>query len=98
AGTEQERPGVLDPQAQAREEPGVLVVQAELPRSDRFDVTEAIEDRKRVPVLQDTCAVVDPGRGRKDVGVFSDPYDLFLDPGHVTTVGRGLDEDSISRS
>ena len=72
-----QRPLASELELEAREEAGVLVVEAELAEPHRGDVAEAIEHRERVAVLEHPRAVVDAGRAGEDVEPVLDPDEVL---------------------
>jgi hypothetical protein len=81
-GAEKERTVPSQGDAEAGEEPRPVVVEAELAEALRGKLSEAIEDREEIVVLEHARAVVDPRRAGQDVVAILD-LDQVIDAGSL---------------
>src|SRR6185437_6811273 len=64
-------------QNELREESRVVMVKPERPAAEFLDVTEAVEDRERIALLQHAGAIVHAARRGQDVELVVDLDDVF---------------------
>src|SRR5690606_3340604 len=76
AGVEQQRPQPADGELEAREKARVPALQSVADVPVRVHIADTIEYRERLPLLQDAFSIIDARRGRVDVILVVDEYEL----------------------
>ena len=85
ARAQQQRPAAVEPQPEARQVPGVFVIQPLLSGAERANVARVVEDRKGVVVFEDRGPLGRFRSGREDIELVLNLDDVF----HVTpAIGR----------
>ena len=74
---QQQRPPIVQPQAESREVPGPFVIQPLLAGAERADVAGQIEEREGVAVLQDRAAIAGARRRGEDVELILNLDQIF---------------------
>ena len=68
---------LAEQELETREKPCAFVIDTLLALPDDLDIAKAVEDGERITLLEHTGAVVHPGRGRKNIILVANAYEVF---------------------